>query len=94
MLPLPSDPPFRSVRFEVLADAEPGMMPRALATFARRSLVPDLVRMQRRGAAMMVDIRVDAMPSDMLHLVEGNLRQIVGLQRLVVVLCAEQQKTG
>lgn len=94
MLPLPSDPPFRSIRFEVLADAEPGMMPRALATFARRGLVPDLVRMQRRGAAMMVDIRVDAMPSDMLHLVEGNLRQIVGMQRLVVVLCAEQQKAG
>lgn len=94
MLPLSSDPPFRSVRFEVLADAEPGLMPRALATFARRNLVPDLVRMQRRGTAMTVDIRMDAIPSDMLHLIEGNLRQIVGLQRLVVMLCAAQQKTG
>ena len=94
MLPLPNDPPFRSVRFEVLADAEPGLTVRALAPFARRSLVPDLVRMQRQGAAMLVDIRVDAMPSEMLHLIEGNLRQIVGLQRLVVVLCAEQRKAG
>ncbi len=94
MLPMPSDPPFRAVRFEVLADAEPGMMLRALGPFARRSLVPDLVRMQRRDTAMLIDIRMHAMPSDMLHLVEGNLRQIVGVQRLVVVLCAEQQRAG
>lgn len=94
MLPLPNDPPFRSVRFELLADAEPGLAVRALAPFARRNLIPDVVRMQRRGAAMLVEIRADAMPSEMLHLVEGNLRQIVGVQRLVVVLCAEQRKAG
>ena len=94
MLPVFNDPPFRSVRFEVQADAHPGMMPRALATFARRDLTPDLVRMQRRGTALLLDIRVDAMPSEMLHLIEGNLRQIVGVQRLVVVLCAEQRKAG
>ena len=94
MLPLPNDPPFRSVRFELLADAEPGLAVRALTPFARRSLIPDAVRMQRRGAAMLIEIRADAMPSEMLHLVEGNLRQIVGVQRLVVVLCAEQRKAG
>ena len=94
MLPLPNDPAFRSVRFELLADAEPGLAVRALGTFARRNLVPDLVRMQRRGASMLIEIRADAMPSEMLHLVEGNLRQIVGVQRLVVVLCAEQRKAG
>lgn len=94
MLPLPHDPPFRSVRFEVQADAEPGLTVRALAPFARRDLVPDLVRMQRRGGTMQVDIRVNAMPSEMLHLIEGNLRQIVGLQRLVIVLCAEQRRAG
>jgi hypothetical protein len=32
-----------------------------------------------------------AMPSEMLHLVEGNLRQVVGVLRLAVVLCAGQQ---
>ena len=94
MLPLPNDPPFRSVRFELLADAEPGLAVRALAPFARRNLIPDVVRMQRRGASMLIEIRSDAMPSEMLHLVEGNLRQIVGVQRLVVVLCAEQRKAG
>ncbi len=94
MLPLPNDPPFRSIRFELVADAEPGLADRALGCFARRSLIPDVVRIQRRGAAMLVEIRMDAMPSAMLHLIEGNLRQIVGVQRLVVVLCAEQRKAG
>ncbi len=94
MLPLPHDPPLRSVRFEVLADAEPGLVSRALIPFSRRNLIPDLVRMQRRGASMLIEVRVDAMPSEMLHLVEGNLRQIVGVQRLVVVLCAEQRRAG
>lgn len=94
MLPLPNDPPFRPVRFELLADAEPGLLPRALTPFARRNLVPDVIRARRQGAAMLVEIRMEAMPSEMLHLVEGNLRQIVGVQRLVVVLCAVQQRTG
>ena len=94
MLPLPNDPSVRVVRFELLADAEPGLIPRALAPFARRSLIPDVVRAQRRGTAMLVEIRVDAMSSEVLHLIEGNLRQIVGVQRLVVVLCAELRQAG
>ena len=94
MLPLPNDPPFRPVRFELLADAEPGLIPRALAPFARRSLTPDVVRAQRRGMAMLVEIRVDAMPSEVLHLIEDNLRQIVGVQRLVIVLCAELRQAA
>ena len=94
MLPLPNDPLFRPVRFELLADAEPGLLPRVLTPFARRNLVPDVVRAQRQGDAMLVEIRMAAMPSEMLHLVEGNLRQIIGMQRLVVVLCAAQQRTG
>ncbi len=91
MISMPCDPLFRPVRFELLADAEPGLLPRAIAPFARRNLVPDMVRAQRQGSAMLVEIRMEAMPSEMLHLVEGNLRQIVGVQRLVVVLCAAQK---
>lgn len=94
MLPLPNDPPCRSVRFELLADAEPGLLPRVLVPFARRGLVPDRVRARREGEAMQVAIGMDAMPSEMLHLVEGNLRQIVGVQRLAVVLCAAQRQAA
>jgi hypothetical protein len=85
---LPNDPPYRSVRFELMAEAEPGLLPRVLAPFARRDLVPDRVKSRREGAGLVVEIGMDAMPSEMLHLVEGNLRQVVGVVRLAVVLCA------
>ena len=91
MLPLSNDVPYRPVRFEVLADAEPGLLPRALAPFARRDLVPDKLRARRDGAFLRVEIGMEAMPSEMLHVVEGNLRQIVGVQRVTVVLCSARQ---
>ncbi len=94
MFAQPNDPPCRAVRFELLADAEPGLLPRVLAPFARRNLVPDRVRARREGLAMLVEVAMDAMPSEMLHLVEGNLRQIVGMRRLSVVLCAVQQQAA
>ena len=90
----PNDPPCRSVRFELLADADPGLLSRVLAPFARRNLVPDRMRARREGLAMLVEVGMDAIPSEMLHLVEGNLRQIVGIQRLSVVLCAVQQQAA
>lgn len=86
MLPLPNDPPCRPVRFELLADAEPGLLPRLLAPFARRDLVPDEVRSRRVGGSLHVELAMAAMPSEMLHVVEGNLRQVIGVRRLVVVL--------
>ncbi len=91
MLPLSNNPSCRPVRFEVLADAEPGLLPRTFAPFARRDLVPDRVRVQRNGASLLVEIGMEAMPSEMLHLVEGNLRQIVGVQDVTVILCSAQQ---
>ena len=90
MLPL-SDVSCQPVRFEVLADAEPGLLPRTLAPFARRDLVPDKLRARRDGAFLRVEIGMDAMPSGMLHVVEGNLRQIVGVQRVTVVLGSARQ---
>jgi hypothetical protein len=91
MFPLSNDPSCRPVRFEVLADAEPGLLPRTFAPFARRDLVPDRVCVQRSGASLLVEIGMEAMPLEMLHLVEGNLRQIVGVQRVTVILCSAQQ---
>lgn len=90
----PTDPAYRPVRFELRADADPGVLVRALATFARRDLMPDRVRSRRDGATLTIEIGMDAMPSEMLHLVEGNLRQIVGVTRVAVVLCAGQLKAA
>jgi hypothetical protein len=91
MQKLPTDPAYRPVRFEMMAEAEPGLLPRLLAPFARRDLIPDRVRARREGPGLVVEIAMDAMPSEMLHLVEGNLRQVIGVMRLAVVLCATPQ---
>lgn len=85
------DPSLRAVRFELLADASAGLLPRILAPFARRDLAPDQVRARRIGEVMQTSVTLDAMPAGMVHVVEGNLRQIIGMRRVEVVLCAMQQ---
>ena len=71
-----------SVRFTLLADAAPGLLPRLLQPFAKRDLSPDLFEATRSGADMRVQIGMDAMPAEMVHLVEGNLRQVVGVRQV------------
>lgn len=83
-----ADQPTHSVSFEIQADAEPGLLPRLLTPFARRDLVPDQVKARRFGDTIEAMLAMDAMPTEMVNLVEGNLRQIVGLRRVTVVLRA------
>lgn len=71
-----------AARFTVLAEAYPGLLSRVLEPLAKRDLVPDRVRAQREGDCLRVEIGLDAMPVDMLHLVAGNLGQIVGVLRV------------
>ena len=80
--------PTQSVRFELWADAEPGFLPRVLVPFARRDLVPDHVKSRRTGDVIEACLEMAAMPAEMVHLVEGNLRQIVGVRRLSVTILA------
>ena len=76
----------RSVAFELLADAEAGLLSSVLVPFARRGLMPDQFRSRRIGRAVHAAVVVEAMPAGMVHLVEGNLRKIVGMRRVEVVL--------
>ncbi|HEX3349269.1 MAG TPA: hypothetical protein VHS58_14315 [Acetobacteraceae bacterium] len=69
-----------AVRFTVVADAEPGLLPRLLQPFAKRDLIPDRFDASRSGDRLRVDIVMQALAADLVHLVEGNLRQIVGVQ--------------
>lgn len=69
-----------AVRFMLDVDPSPGLLPRLLQPFARRDLVPDRMWAHRAGATMHVEIALDAMPCDVVHLVEGNLRQVVGVR--------------
>jgi hypothetical protein len=79
-----------SVRFRVAAEASPALLPRLLAPFARRDLTPDSIQCWRSGDDMHVEIGMEAMPAEMVHLVEGNLRQVVGVH----ALSRQQEVTG
>ncbi len=79
-----------AVRYSVQADADPGLLPRLIQPFARRDLAPDSFSAERRGETMRVDIAMARMPAEMVHLVEGNLRQVVG----VVSVTLRQEITG
>ncbi len=68
-----------SVRFSVTAEAAPGLLPRLLQPFAKRDLTPDLFEARRSGDVLRVEIAMRAMPAEMVHLVEGNLRQTFGV---------------
>ena len=71
-----------AVRFQVDADASPGLLPRLLQPFARRDLVPDDFQAVHAAGSIRVGIGMNAMPSGMVHLVEGNLRQVIGVRQV------------
>jgi hypothetical protein len=68
------------VRFLVDADASPGLLSRLLQPYAKRDLVPDRMWSHRSGDVMHVEIAMEAMPEEVVHLVEGNLTQVIGVR--------------
>ena len=74
-----------SASFHVLADTCPGLLPRLLQPLAKRDLVADAFHARREGDVTRVEVALHAMPSGMVHLVAGNLRQVVGVQEVLVV---------
>ena len=79
-----SDPTV-AVRFMLDADAAPGLLSRLLQPFAKRDLIPDRMWSHRAGDTMHVEIALAEMPCDLVHLVDGNLRQVVGVRSLTQV---------
>ena len=77
--------PSVAVRFMLDADAMPGLLSRLLQPFAKRDLIPDRMWSHRAGNTVHVEIAMEAMPSEVVHLVEGNLRQVVGVRCLTQV---------
>ena len=70
-------------RFLLLAEASPGLLSRLLQPLAKRDLVPDRLQARREGDAMRVEIVIDMMPAGMVHLVAGNLGQVVGVMEVL-----------
>ena len=68
-----------NVLFTVEAFAEPGFLPRLLQPFAIRDLTPDHVFARREGEMLQVELGMEAMPAEMVHLVAGNLGQVIGV---------------
>jgi hypothetical protein len=73
------------VRFLLDAESSPGLLPRVLQPFAKRDLTPDRMWSHRAGDTVHIEVAVEAMPDEDIHLVEGNLRQIVGVHKVIQV---------
>ena len=71
---------FVFVRFLIDADPSPGLLPRLLQPYAKRDLVPDRMWSHRAGDTLHVEIAMEAMPAEVVHVVEGNLLQVVGVR--------------
>jgi acetolactate synthase regulatory subunit len=78
------DPTLVSVRFFVFAESSPGLLPRLLQPLAKRDLTADAMTARRDGDDMQVELVLDAMPQEMVHLVAGNLGQVVGVMEVRV----------
>ncbi len=76
----PDRPSTVCVRFLLDADPSPGLLSRLLQPYAKRDLVPDRMWSHRAGDVMHVEIAMEAMPAEAVHLVEGNLLQVVGVR--------------
>jgi acetolactate synthase small subunit len=73
--------PLVAARFTVVAEASPGLLSRVLQPLAKRDLTPDSLRATRHGDVIRAEIAL-TMPRDMLHLVAGNLGQIIGVMQV------------
>lgn len=73
------------LQFRMTADADPGMLPRLMQVFAKRSLVPEAVRAERResGDSLSVELRIPAIePARAMH-VAACLRETVGVRTVL-----------
>ncbi len=69
-----------AVRFTIIADATTSLLPRLMQPFARRDLIPDSFHATRTGDQYRVEIALAAMPAESVHLVAGNLRQMIDVR--------------
>ncbi len=78
-----------SVSFSFEGDAHPGLAARVLEPFAKRDLIPDSLVAERLGEKMRFTLVCRAIPAEMVHLVAGNLGQVVGVRKVDTVRMAE-----
>ena len=70
-----------TVRYCFEADAEPGVLPRALELLAKRGLVPARVFAQSADDLLSVEIEVEGLSPDTAEHIGRSLGQIVGVRQ-------------
>lgn len=78
-------PATASVRFMVDAEPSPGLLSRLLQPFAKRDLVLDRMWSHHGNGVLHVELAMDAVPVEYVPLLEGNLRQVIGVMNVVQV---------
>jgi hypothetical protein len=71
-----------SVRYCFEADAEPGVLPRALELIAKRGLVPSRVMALAADEVLSVEIEVEGLAADAAEHVGRCLGQLVGVRHV------------
>jgi hypothetical protein len=86
--------PAVAVRFMLDAAAEPGLLPRLMEPFAKRGLVPSRMWSHRGAEAMHVEVALDDAPAEAVPLIEGNLRQVVGVYSVTLLRRSEIRRAA
>lgn len=94
---LPAASPFQppepqpTACFSVHAAVEPGVMPRVLALFAKRGLVPTSWHSRVNGGELTIDLQMKGIGGDTAAYIAACLRQVVSV---VTVLTYENRPHG
>ncbi|HEX6840040.1 MAG TPA: hypothetical protein VF113_00875 [Stellaceae bacterium] len=72
-----------TVCFSVHAEAEPGVMPRVLALFAKRGLVPTSWHSRVNGAELTIDLQMKGLDGATASYIAACLRQVVSVMTVL-----------
>ena len=73
------------LHYRMTADCDPGLLPRVLEVFAKRSLVPDALRAERRadGDSLSIELRIAAIAPAKARHIAACLRESVGVRTVL-----------
>jgi len=69
--------------FSVHAKAEPGVMPRVLALFAKRGLVPTSWHSRVNGGELTIDLQMTGLDGDTAAYIAACLRQVISVSTVL-----------
>jgi hypothetical protein len=75
--------PFPTACFSVVAEADPGIMPRVMALFAKRGLLPDYWCSRVFDRELTVDLQMTGMDRDTAAYIAACFRQMPGVRTVL-----------